>query len=95
MKSIVALMVVLATLYCSVASAEVSCPRAAGAHALGSPFPSSENWYGGEALAVQLPRDGTRRMCVISSTCVALHTAAAAVELRRWAQRLRSSHARS
>jgi hypothetical protein len=59
MKSLVAFLVVAATLFCSAAAAEVTCPRTAGSNALGSPFPSSGNWYGSEALAVQLPSSGT------------------------------------
>ncbi len=41
------------------AVAESACPRTVGHEALGPPLPKSENWYGSEALAVQLPRTGT------------------------------------
>ena len=58
MKSVVALLLVSATLSSSVALAEASCPRTSGSNALGSPFPTSEHWYGTESFAVQLPPDG-------------------------------------
>lgn len=41
------------------AAAEFTCPRTAGYKALGPPLPKSANWYGSEALAVQLPQTGT------------------------------------
>ncbi|MDY6944906.1 MAG: hypothetical protein SXG53_04235 [Pseudomonadota bacterium] len=41
------------------ALAEFTCPRTTGHKALGPPLPKSENWYGSEALAVQLPQTGT------------------------------------
>lgn len=41
------------------AVAEFTCPRTVGYDTLGPPLPKSENWYGSEALAVQLPRTGT------------------------------------
>lgn len=59
MKSVVVLLFVSAMPFCSVAAADLSCPRTAGSSALGSPFPSSGHWYGSESLAVQLPPDGT------------------------------------
>ena len=55
MKSVVALLLVSAALSTSAVAAEASCPRTGGANALGSPFPTSEHWYGTESLAVQLP----------------------------------------
>jgi hypothetical protein len=58
MKSVVVFLLVSATLFCSAATADVTCPRTAGSNALGSPFPASSNWYGSEAFAVQLPPDG-------------------------------------
>ena len=59
MKSAVALLLVPAMLFSSVAGAEDSCPRTSGSDALGSPFPTSEHWYGTESFAVQLPLGGT------------------------------------
>jgi hypothetical protein len=41
------------------AVAEFTCPRTVGHETLGPPLPKSENWYGTEALALQLPRTGT------------------------------------
>lgn len=41
------------------AAAEFTCPRTVGRTALEPPLPKSENWYGSEALAVQLPPAGT------------------------------------
>lgn len=41
------------------AAAEFTCPRTVGHEALGPPLPKSENWYGSESLAVQLPPSGT------------------------------------
>ena len=58
MKSLIASLFVSAMLCCSVASAEAECPRTSGSNTLGSPLPASGNWYGSEALAVQLPPDG-------------------------------------
>ena len=59
MKGVVALLSVFATLSCSAALADSSCPRTGGSNALGSPFPTSEHWYGTESFAVQLPPGGT------------------------------------
>ena len=41
------------------AVAEFTCPRTTGHKAVGPPLPKSGNWYGSEALAVQLPQTGT------------------------------------
>ena len=35
------------------------CPITQGSDSIGPPFPRSENWYGGESFAVQLPANGT------------------------------------
>jgi hypothetical protein len=35
-----------------------NCPVTTGTKSLGPPFPSSENWYGSESLAVILPQNG-------------------------------------
>jgi hypothetical protein len=59
MKSVLAFLFVSATLFHSAAAAEITCPRTTGTNALGPPFPASGNWYGSEALAVQLSPDGT------------------------------------
>jgi hypothetical protein len=59
MKSVVASLLVSATLMCSMAAADPSCPRTVGSNALGSPLPASDRWYGSESFAVQLPPDGT------------------------------------
>jgi hypothetical protein len=59
MKSVIAFLFVSATLFHSVEAAEITCPRTIGTDAIGPPFPASGNWYGSEALAVQLPPDGT------------------------------------
>jgi hypothetical protein len=40
------------------AVAEFACPHTKGYEVLGPPLPKSESWYGSEALAVSLPKDG-------------------------------------
>ena len=56
MKMVLAAMVLTAALLAPTSAiAEFTCPRTVGYKALGPPLPQSENWYGSEALAVQLP----------------------------------------
>ena len=58
MKSVVVLLFVWAMSSWSMAVAATSCARTAGSNSLGSPLPSSGQWYGGESFAVQLPENG-------------------------------------
>jgi hypothetical protein len=58
MTRLVACLAVSAALSCSAAAAQGACPRTTEFTALGSPLPSSDRWYGSEALAVQLPPNG-------------------------------------
>lgn len=45
--------------HCAPSEASDVCPVTLGTgQTLGPPFPAAENWYGSEALAVILPRDG-------------------------------------
>jgi hypothetical protein len=60
MKGVVMSLLAFATLHGSLpAAAEATCPRTiVSSDALGSPFSSSDLWYGSESLAVALPPDG-------------------------------------
>lgn len=50
---------VVLILGCQIASANESCPRTIGADRVFSePWPQADTWFGSEALAVVLPKDG-------------------------------------
>jgi hypothetical protein len=59
MKTVLAVLALTAVLLSPASAvAEFTCPRTIGYGSLGPPLPKSENWYGTDALAVQLPRTG-------------------------------------
>jgi hypothetical protein len=61
-RLLVPLAVVMVQISCAQAAESATCPKtAASGDIFGRPFPSSERWYGSEALAVMLPPESIWR----------------------------------